>query len=78
MTKKVIMSADELERLLTKSAKLGASYAINDIAVYQLKDAAALMNISYVTLKKRIDEGKIQLVDGRITGHEIRKYLGLI
>ncbi|MNV42128.1 hypothetical protein D3C71_1337880 [compost metagenome] len=42
---------------------------------YHLKDACTRLGISYNTLKKRILEGKIQVVDGRITGAEIRRYL---
>lgn len=33
--------------------------------------------MSYNTLKKRICEGKIRCIDGRITGAEIRRYLSL-
>jgi predicted site-specific integrase-resolvase len=55
---------------------LGANHAIDDMVCYHLKDACACLGISYNTLKRRIDEGKIRSVDGRVTGAEIRRYLG--
>ena len=42
---------------------------------YHYKDACERLGISYNTLQKRIKEGKIRPVDGRITGAEIRRYL---
>lgn len=65
----------ELQTLLAEAARLGANHAIDDMVCYHLKDACARLGISYNTLKKRILEGKIQAVDGRITGAEIRRYL---
>lgn len=71
----VTIEQHELQRLLVEAARLGANHAIEDMVCYHLKDACARLGISYNTLKKRIHEGKIQAVDGRITGAEIRRYL---
>lgn len=71
----VTIEQHELQRLLVEAARLGANHAIEDMVCYHLKDACARLGISYNTLKKRILEGKIQAVDGRITGAEIRRYL---
>ncbi|MNL53367.1 hypothetical protein D3C87_1766080 [compost metagenome] len=65
----------ELQRLLVEAARLGANHAIEDMVCYHLKDACARLGISYNTLQKRIHEGKIRPVDGRITGAELRRYL---
>lgn len=69
------LTQTELQNLLTESARIGAQRAIEDFAVYHLKDAAVKLNMSLPTLDKRIKEGKIKTVDGRITGYEIRRYL---
>lgn len=71
----VTIERHELQRLLVEAARLGANHAIEDMVCYHLKDACARLGISYNTLKKRIQEGKIKAVDGRITGAEIRRYL---
>lgn len=73
----VTLSRHELDALLTRASKEGAKLMMNEIAVYHMKDAARLLNMSYNTLQKRINEGKIKPVDGRITGAEINRYLGV-
>jgi len=65
----------ELQRLLVEAARLGANHAIEDMVCYHFNEACERLGISYNTLKKRIQEGKIRPVDGRITGAEIRRYL---
>ena len=65
----------ELQRMLIEAARIGANYAIEDMVCYHLKDACRRLGVSYNTLQKRIMEGKIQPVDGRITGAELRRYL---
>jgi hypothetical protein len=66
---------DELQQLLTEAARMGAQIAIEDMVCYHLGDACKPLGISYNTLQKRIKEGKIRPVDGRITGEELRRYL---
>lgn len=64
------------QSLLIQAAKLGAEQAISALVSYNLKDAAQRIGITPKTLTKRIMEGKINSVDGRITGSEIKRYLG--
>lgn len=71
----VTIERHELQKMLVEAARLGANYAIEGMVCYHLKDAAARLGISYNTLQKRIAEGKIRPVDGRITGEELRRYL---
>lgn len=65
----------ELQEMMVQAARIGAMNMFNEIAMYHLKDAASLLGISYNTLQKRIAEGKIRVIDGRITGAEISRYL---
>lgn len=65
----------ELHEMMIQAAKIGAMNMFNEITLYHLKDAASLLGISYNTLQKRIAQGKIQVIDGRITGAEISRYL---
>ncbi len=65
----------ELQRLLVEAARQGANHAIDDLVCYHFNEACERLGISYNTLKKRILEGKIEAIDGRITGAEIRRYL---
>lgn len=73
----VTLHEDQLRELLEEAARRGAHTAFEELTLYHLKDACARLGISYNTLKKRICEGKIRSVDGRITGAEIRRYLSL-
>lgn len=65
----------ELRRLLVEAARQGANHAIDDLVCYHFNEACERLGVSYNTLKKRIAEGKLRSVDGRITGAEIRRYL---
>lgn len=71
----IAIDEHRLEKLLQEAAKRGAAQAIDDLVCYHYKDACERLGISYNTLQKRIREGKIRPVDGRITGAEIRRYL---
>lgn len=71
----VTLEQHELHRMLIEAARLGANHAIDDLVCYHFNEACERLDISYNTLKKRILEGKIRPVDGRITGAEIRRYL---
>lgn len=75
----VTMESTDLQKMLQEAARIGgeigAKTAIDDLVCYHLKDACRQLNMSYNTLQKRISEGKITPVDGRITGGEIRRYL---
>lgn len=71
----ITMEPHQLEDLLTEAARRGASLAIDDMVCYQYSDACQRLGISYPTLARRIKEGKIRPIDGRITGAEIRRYL---
>lgn len=66
-----------LRNLLVEAAHLGASQAINELSSFNMKDAAEQLGISYNTLLRRVQEGKIRPVDGRISGAEISRYLNL-
>lgn len=68
---------DQLRVMLSEAAQEGAQRAIEEMVCYHYKDACKRLNISYNTLQKRIAEGKIKPVDGRITGAELRRYLAL-
>ncbi|WP_322995222.1 helix-turn-helix domain-containing protein [Castellaniella sp.] len=63
--------------MLAEAAHRGASRAIEDMVCYHFNEACARLGISYNTLQKRIREGKIHPIDGRITGAELRRYLML-
>ena len=65
----------ELQSMLVEAARIGANQAIDDMVTCNLKDAADKLGISYTTLQRRMGEGKIRAVDGRISGAEIRRYL---
>jgi predicted DNA-binding protein (UPF0251 family) len=71
----ITLEQHELQRMLVEAARLGANHAIEDMVCYHFNEACERLGISYNTLKKRIQEGKIRPVDGRITGAEIRRYL---
>jgi len=71
----IMIERHELRKMLVEAARMGADLAIEDMVCYHLKDAAERLGISYNTLQKRIAEGKIRPVDGRITGAELRRYL---
>ena len=71
----ITLEKRELEQMMIEMARLGASIAIEDMVCYHYKDACKRLGISYNTLQRRILEGKIKPVDGRITGAELRRYL---
>lgn len=71
----ITLEENRLKDMLIEAARLGANQAIEDMVCYHYKDACARLGISYNTLQKRISEGKIRPVDGRITGAELRRYL---
>ena len=74
-TKTVTLSQYELQEMLTDAAAAGAKRVFDDIAVYNKQEAAKLLRMSYMTLQKKIDTGRLKTVDGRITGAEISRYL---
>jgi len=71
----ISLAPGQLGALLEQAAQRGAEIAITDMVCYHYKDACQRLGISYNTLQKRIGEGKIHPVDGRITGAELRRYL---
>ena len=71
----ITFTVNEVEALLERAAEIGAKRAILALVTYNLTDAAKQLNITTKTLSKRISEKKIMHVDGRITGHELMKYL---
>lgn len=71
----ITLEENHLKNMLIEAARMGAQHAIEDMVCYHYKDACARLGISYNTLQKRIQEGKIRPVDGRITGAELRRYL---
>jgi len=72
----IAIEESTLNSMLFKAAQLGAEQAIIALVSYNLKDAAKQIGITPKTLTKRILEGKIHSIDGRITGAEIKRYLG--
>lgn len=72
---KIVLAKEDLKRMLIEASRKGAHLAIEDMVCYHYKDACKRLGISYNTLQKRIREGKIKPIDGRITGAEIRRYL---
>ena len=60
---------------IEKNADYWVNKAISALVSYNIKDAAKQIGITPNTLTKRILEGKIKSVDGRITGAEIKRYL---
>lgn len=71
----ITLDHHDLDRMLESAARRGAEIAIEDMVCYHFKDACERLGISYNTLQRRISEGKIRPIDGRITGAEIRRYL---
>lgn len=71
----VSIARDDLEEMLVRASERGAERAIEGMVCYHYRDACKRLGISYNTLQKRILEGKIRPVDGRITGAELRRYL---
>lgn len=72
----IALEESSLQNMLFMAAQMGAEKAISALVSYNLKDAAKQIGVTPKTLTKRILEGKIKAVDGRITGAEIRRYLG--
>jgi hypothetical protein len=72
----LIIDKNSFKQLLVEAAHLGAEQAIVALVSYNLKDAAKRIGITPKTLSKRILEGKIKSTDGRISGAEIKRYLG--
>lgn len=60
---------------IEKNTDYWVNKAISTLVSYNIKDAAKQIGITPNTLTKRIMEGKIKSVDGRITGAEIKRYL---
>lgn len=73
----ITMEESRLADLMAEAARRGATIAIEDMVCYHYADACSRLGISYNTLQKRIKEGKIKPIDGRITGAELRRYLAL-
>lgn len=71
----IAIEESKLSSMLFAAAQAGAEKAISALVSYNLKDAAKQIGITPKTLTKRILEGKIKSVDGRVTGSEIRRYL---
>lgn len=71
----ILIDQVQLEGMLTRAAEMGARQAVMCLVTYNLSDAAKQIGISSKTLSKRIDEKKIKVVDGRITGAELMRYL---
>ena len=71
----ITLERTELRSMLEEAAQIGAERAIEGMVCYHLKDACKRLGISYNTLQRRIAEGKITPIDGRITGAELMRYL---
>jgi hypothetical protein len=72
---RITFTDNEFEALFERAAEIGAKRAILALVTYNIKDAAAQLNMDPKTLSKRISEKKLKLVDGRITGAELMRYL---
>lgn len=73
--KNITIDEPTFKSLLVEAARIGAESAIVALVSYNIKDAAKLIGITPKTLTKRVLEGKINCVDGRISGAEIKRYL---
>jgi hypothetical protein len=77
----IVMDTEEILRdpriraLLDEAARRGAQVAIDELVLYTMGDAAKRMGIAYSTLRKRVLEGKVRIVDGKVSGIEMRRYL---
>lgn len=71
----ITIDENTFKSALVEAARMGAENAIVALVSYNLKDAAKLIGITPKTLTKRILEGKINSVDGRVSGAEIKRYL---
>jgi hypothetical protein len=72
---KLLIDEVNLKKMLIEAAQIGADTAIISLVSYNLKDAAKQIGITPKTLTKRILEGKIKSIDGRVSGLEIKRYL---
>lgn len=70
-----LLSDPRVRALLDEAARRGAQAAIDDLVLYTMGDAAKRMGIAYSTLRKRVLEGKVRTVDGKVSGIEMRRYL---
>ena len=64
-----------VQAVLAEAARQGAAQAIGDIALYTKEQVCQMLGIAYNTLQRRIAEKKIRVVDGRVPGESIRRYL---
>lgn len=71
----VTMDDYRLDALLTEAARRGAAQAIGDLTCYTKEQTCQMLGIAYNTLQRRIAEKKIRVVDGRVPGESIRRYL---
>lgn len=75
----VRLPADQLEELAERIAKKMGGGALPEAAL-DLKEAAGMLGISQATLRRRIDEGKVQRVRGigclRVARSEMRRLMG--
>lgn len=67
----------EPQRTPVEAARQGVNHATDDLVCHYFNEACEHLGTNYNTLKKRIAEGTLQSVNGRITGMEIRRYLAL-
>lgn len=70
-----LLSDPRVRALLEEAARRGAQAAIDDLVLYTMGDAAKRIGIAYSTLRKRVLEGKVRTVDGKVSGIEMRRYL---
>lgn len=70
----IALDDPDVKRLVEAAARMAVQEA-NDVMLYPLADAAERLGICYNTLKRRIREGRIHQVNGRISGAELRRYL---
>lgn len=71
----ITLKQQDLQAMLIKAGEIASRRVIDELVTYNYQDAACKLGISYPTLQRRMREGKIRGVDGRITGAEIRRYL---
>jgi len=73
--RQVTIEINALETLLERAAVRGAQKAIEDMSCYNYKEACKRLGVCRNTLKKRIEAGEINPINGRISETEIRRYL---
>lgn len=75
MDAQITLSRTELDAIIKNASRQGALMAFEELATYTISEASKKLGICTNTLRTRIREGKIKMIDGKITGAEILRCL---